>query len=211
MFCPQCGTQVGEGAKACAACGWTASRRTLWIVLGCICGFVFLVCCGAGTWFFMRARRAVEAMQGDIVPLQLAVSRAQVVNYTRIHGKPPATLEEASSEALVSEKGEKVRIQFQNNQKAADMWGTAFRFTLNADRSFEVRSAGPDGKFDGADDIVEKGRLDDDLAALQKELEARSMRMGEGFIREFGIDPEKLREKNKGNLEGRPAVGTGGK
>ncbi len=211
MACPQCGSELGEGAKSCAGCGWTKSRRTLWIVLGCILGFLFLVCCGAGTWFFLKMKKVGEAMVAEMVPIQLEVLHAQVVNYAKKHGKPPATLEEAAAEELVGDKGEKVKIQFQNNQKTVDMWQRPIRYSPKPDRSFELRSAGLDGQFDNADDVVEKGTLDDDLPTLYRDIEDRTRRMGEGFIRALGVDPEKMEEKGDEPLETKPAVGTGGK
>ena len=70
MNCPQCATGLGEGAKACATCGWSASRRTLWIVLGCIFGFLCLVCCGAGTVLYFKMKKFAETIQEDAVPVQ---------------------------------------------------------------------------------------------------------------------------------------------
>jgi len=195
MNCPQCGTGLGEGAKACATCGWTKSRKTLWIVLGCVFGFIFLVCCGVGTFLYFKVKKVVEAVQGDIVPLQLSVLHAQVVNYAKVKGRAPATLEEAASEPLVSQRGERVEIKFQNNDKTADMWGKPFRFAMNADRTFEIRSAGPDGQFDNADDHFEKGSLDDDLQELQKAIQDRTQKMGEGAAKALGIDPEQMKQR----------------
>jgi hypothetical protein len=195
MNCPQCGTGLGEGAKACATCGWSKSRKTLWIVLGCVFGFFFLVCCAGGTFIYFKMKKVVEAVAGDLVPLQATILHAQVVNYARVKGKAPATLEEAASEPMISKDGEKVEIKFENNNKTADMWQRPFRFTMNADRSFEIRSAGVDGQFDNADDVFEKGTLDDDLQVLQNEIEVKAKRMGESAIRAFGIDPEKMKEK----------------
>jgi hypothetical protein len=194
MTCPQCGTGLGEGAKACATCGWTQSRKTLWIVLGCVFGFLFLVCCGIGTFLYFKVKKVVEAVQGDIVPLQLSVLHAQVVNFAKVKGRPPATLEEAASEPLAGPSGERVEIKFQNNDKTADMWGKPFRFVMNADRTFEVRSAGPDGQFDNADDHFETGNLDEDVQELQKVIQERTRKMGEGAARAMGIDPEKMKE-----------------
>lgn len=211
MNCPQCGTGLGEGAKACATCGWTASRKTLWIVLGCVFGFLFLVCCGAGTFFYFKMKKVVEAVQGDIVPLQLSILHAQVVNYAKVKGQAPANLEEAASEPMVGKGGEKVEIKFQNNDKTADMWQHPFRFTMNPDRSFEIRSSGPDGVFDNPDDLFEKGSLDDDLPALQKAIEERAKKMGEGALKAFGVDPEKLKEKDPPPPAPAPAPGDGGK
>lgn len=196
MNCPQCATGLGEGAKACATCGWSASRRTLWIVLGCIFGFLCLVCCGAGTFLYFKMKKVMEAVQGDVVPLQVSILRAQVVNFARAKGKPPATLEEAAGEPMIGRNGEKVEIKFQNDNRTSDMWQRPFRFSVKDDRTFEVRSAGPDGQFDDADDIFEKGSLDDDLPALQEAIKEKGRRLGESAVRAFGLDPKNLEEKN---------------
>lgn len=201
MFCPQCGVEAGEGATTCAACGWKKSGSTLWLVLGIVFGFLFLVCCGLGTWGIIKAKKAVEAMQDEIVPLQLSILHMQVVNYAKVHGKAPATLEEAAAEPMVSKEGEKIEIKFQNKGKTADFWQHPIRFTTAPDRSFEVRSAGPDGKFDNADDLVEKGTLDDDIAVLQKDVEARVEKMGKGFMKEFGVDVDELERKSRERRE----------
>jgi hypothetical protein len=194
MNCPQCGTGLGEGAKACATCGWSASRKTLWIVLGCVFGFLFLVCCGAGTWFWFKIRKAVEAVQTDIVPLQIAIYRAQVVNYAKVRGTPPATLEEAGGVPLKLRSGQNL----ESNQRATDVWQNPYRFEMKPDRTFEVRSAGPDKAFDTPDDLHESGSLDDDLEALQTNIHVLSQKMGESVIRAFGFDPDRLQGKHAG-------------
>jgi hypothetical protein len=211
MQCPQCNTELGEGAKACATCGWSASKKTLWIVLGSIAAFIFLVCCGLGTWGYMKAKKVVEAVQGDITPLQIKLLHAQVANYAQKKGRAPATLEEAAAEPLVGKSGEKVQINMQSNNKAADMYGHAIRFTQNPDRSFEVRSAGKDGTFDNGDDVFEKGTLDDDLNALIAEIEVLGKKMRDSVVRAFGGDPSKLDAPPAGGGDGGgPAGGTQG-
>jgi len=186
--CPQCNSSLGEGARACAACGWTASRKTLWLVLGISAGVLFLLCCGVGTWFFFTIKKTVER---ELVPLQLAILRAQVVNYAQKHGKAPASLAEAASEPVSIKRGNST-TQFQTNDEP-DLWGTRFRLTVEDGGKFEIRSAGPDGKFDNEDDMVETGALDDDLDAVVRAIEERTQRMGEEIIRPFGIDPAKHR------------------
>jgi hypothetical protein len=212
MQCPQCNTVLGEGARACATCGWSASRKTLWIVLGCIAGFFFLVCCGFGTWGFYKAKKGIEAIQEDVVPMQLTILNAQVANFAQKKGKAPATLEEAAAEALVGKNGEKIEINMQNGQKTSDMWGHAIRFTPNADRTFELRSPGKDGVYDNGDDVSRKGTMDDDVQGLIKEFEVQAKKVGEGFLRGMGIDPEKHRDKGAppGGSGDAPAVGTQG-
>lgn len=209
MLCPQCNTDLAQGAKGCAACGWKSSKKTLWIVLGCVAGFFVLLCCGIGTFFVLKVRKVAQSMQGEIVPIQLSVLHAQVVNYARIHGKAPATLEEAADAPLEGKNGEKVNIRFQSGQKTADMWGHEFRYAPAADRTFEIRSAGPDGKFDTPDDLSEKGSLDDDLNALQKDVEQRGKQMGQTFLKEFGVDPAKLEEKGGEGDAGKPKADGG--
>ena len=177
MNCPQCGTGLGEGAGTCAACGWKKSNRTVWIVLGAVVGGLCLICCGIGTWFVFKIQGIVAAKAGEIVPIQALVLRAQVVNFAKKHGKPPATLAEAQTEPFVNAEGEEVKVEFVEGDSVIDVWARPFRLTMAEDRTFEVRSAGVDGTFDNADDVVEKGSLDDDPAALMKEIEARGERL----------------------------------
>jgi len=166
MNCPQCATGLGEGAKACATCGWSQSRRTLWIVLGCVLGFLLLACCGAGTYLLILGKKFAEGAQEEFVPVQVILLRTQVVNYAKVKGEAPKTLGEAAAVPLVSGTGEKVEIRIESGNQAVDRWQRPFRFTMNPDRTFEVRSSGPDGQFDNADDVFEKGSLDDDLQAV---------------------------------------------
>ncbi len=224
MGCPQCGTELGAGAKACGTCGWKASKKTLWIVLGCIAGFFLLVCCGIGTVAFLKMKKAVQGMQGEMAPLQMIVLRAQVANYAQKKGKPPATLEEAASEPILSKSGERVAIDVQSNGRGTDVWGHPFRFSCSTDRTFQIRCAGPNGQYEDADDVVEKGTLDDDVPNLLMEFESRKQKMGEGIVKSFGIDPEKIREEQERQRKermgqtpapapppgGAPAVGTQG-
>lgn len=193
MFCPQCGTGLGEGARGCAACGWTASRKTLWIVLGCIFGGLFLLCCGGSVLFGLRAKKAVESVNPPLVFL----ARVQVLQYAKKHGSLPETLEQAWEDPIEvkQEKGGTIRIG--DGDVPTDTWGNAFRYTPNKDGTYEVRGAGPDGQFDGADDIVEKGSTSDDLDAMRKEIEVRFEQVGEAFLKAFWIDPEKIKEQKK--------------
>ncbi len=206
MACPQCGTEIGEGAKSCATCGWKASKKTLWIVLGCVAGFFLLVCCGIGTFAFLKMKKAVQGMQGDIVPIQLTVLHAQVSNYAQKKGKAPATLDEASAEPILSKSGERVHNDFENTARSGDAWGHPYRFVSRPDRTFEIRSAGPDGQYDNGDDVVEKGALDDDVPNLMMEAEAKKKKMAEGIAKSFGVDAEKIRmEQEKRNAPPVPA------
>lgn len=206
MMCPQCNAELGEGAKACAACGWAASKKKIWVILGIVFGVLFLICCGIGTWFMFKMKGIAESMAKDMVPIQALVLRAQVAQYAQKHGKAPATLEEAAAEPLQGAKGEKIEIKVESNGMAADMWQRPFRFQANPDRSFEIRSAGVDGTFDNADDVVEKGTLDDDVRALEKEIVARFERMGKDMVRGLGIDLDKLEKKAR---EAKPEEGGG--
>ena len=186
MNCPQCNSDLAEGAKACAACGWSSSRKTLWLVLGISAGALFLLCCGVGTWFFFSMKAVVEK---ELPGLQVAILKAQVVNYAQKHGKAPESLAQATTEPVLIKKGENSSATFQTND-GPDLWGTQHRLTVNPDRTFEVRSAGPDKAFDNEDDLVEKGSLDDDLQALVRAIEVRSEEMGKAFVRQFGVDPD---------------------
>lgn len=215
MNCPQCNTTLGEGAKACATCGWSGSRKTLWIVLGCIAGFLFLVCCGVGTWLFMKGKQFVSGMQEDLVPLTITMHHAQVANYAQKKGKVPATLQEAMSEPLVIRNGESIKVQTGQNGSAMDAYGRPIRFTMNADRTFEIRSPGKDGVMDNADDVAEKGTLDDDVPTLVKRVEDQFRKIQEKAIRTFGGDPSALppptpEPEEPEEPEDAPAVGTQG-
>jgi hypothetical protein len=217
MQCPQCNTTLGEGAKACATCGWSGSRKTLWIVLGCIAGFLFLVCCGIGTWLFMKGKQFVSGVQEEIVPLTMTLHHAQVANYAQKRGKAPATLQEAMTETLVIRNGESIKVQTEKNGSAMDAYGRPIRFTMNADRTFEIRSAGKDGAMDTPDDVAEKGTLDDDVPTLVKRVEDQfrdfQVKMQEKAIRTFGGDPSKLpppAPEEPEEPEDAPAVGTQG-
>jgi len=110
VFCPQCGTGLGEGARGCAACGWTSSRKTLWIVLGSIFGFLLLVCCGGVTFVGMRTKAAIEKVQKDLVPVGVLMNRIQVLNWAKKHGSLPADLGKAMEEPV--EIGQNDEMQF---------------------------------------------------------------------------------------------------
>ncbi|HEU4394424.1 MAG TPA: hypothetical protein VFS92_02595 [Planctomycetota bacterium] len=198
MNCPQCNSDLPAGAGACVACGWSASRKTRWLVLGITAGVLFLLCCGVGTWLFFSMKAVFEK---ELPALHVAVLRAQVVNYAQKHGKAPESLAQATSEPVPIQK----KRQKQNSSTTfqtsdgPDIWGTQHRLTMNADRSFEVRGAGPDGIFDNADDFVEKGSLDDDLQALVREIEVRGEEMmAKAFFGIFGFDAD----------QGEPGSGT---
>ncbi len=197
MFCPQCGTGLGEGARGCAACGWTSSRKTLWIVLGCIFGGLLLVCCGVGTLFFFRARTALESRNPPLVFL----ARVQVLQYGKKHGSLPESLEKAWEEPIDVRQEHGGNIRTEEGGAASDTWGNHLRYSPGKDGSYEVRSAGPDGQFDNADDIVEKGNLSDDLEAMKKEAEVRFEKIREAFMKALWIDPEKVKEGKKRRRE----------
>lgn len=215
MFCPQCGAQLGEGAKGCGACGWSSSRKTLWIVLGSIFGLLLLVCCGVGTWFFIKAKAVAEKFQARLTPELVFFSRVQVVNYAKKRGSLPPDLQAAWEEPLPELRdrdGDRIEVKVEAKDRARDVWGRDLRYTTEEDGAFEVRSAGPDGTFDNGDDLVEKGRADEDLDALLTELKARWERIGDELIRELGFDPEDLRDGGgKKEPAPAPAPAPGGK
>jgi hypothetical protein len=155
-------------------------------VLGISAGVLFLACCGVGSWVFFSMKGIVEK---EVPGLQVAILKAQVVNYAQKHGKAPENLAQATSEPVLIRKGTNSSASFQTND-GPDIWGTPHRLTVNADRTFDLRSAGPDRTFDNEDDLVEKGSLDDDLQALVREIEVRSEEMGKAFVRQFGVDPD---------------------
>ena len=53
--------------------------------------------------------RELEALQHEIVPLQVTILRAQVVNYAQKRGGAPATLQEAASVPFEAKDGETVK------------------------------------------------------------------------------------------------------
>ena len=189
MACPQCGTEIGPEAKACTACGWTKSRRTLWITLGCIFGGLFLICCGIGTVLVLRVKRIAEE---GVPPMHVLLLRVQVVNYAKNHGGVlPDTLDKAAAEPLKDDSGGDVKFEIKggrNNDVLTDMWDTVIRYTRNPDGSFEVRSAGKDKAFDNADDFFEKGRADEDLAALKKVFQTRAEEQVKKALGDFGVE-----------------------
>jgi hypothetical protein len=196
MNCPQCGTGLGAGAKACASCGWSAGRKTLWIVLGCIAGFFFLVCCGFGTWIFMTVRNIgtyAEEAFGREIPF---IARLQVVNWAAAHeGKLPESLVRAAEEPIRGAGGKTIRIEAGESQGFHDIWGTALRYVPAPDGSFEVRSAGPDRAFDNGDDLVEKGSASEPLAPLKKELKSRFVKHMDEVMKRVPFLPEESRRQ----------------
>jgi hypothetical protein len=190
MFCPQCGVELGGEAKSCASCGWSASRKTLWITIGCILGGLFLICCGIGTWGFLRMKRVAEQVA---TPLQVLYCRVAVVNYAKAHdGTLPDNLQAAMQEPLEGKQGEQIKVQFDNskmkNGEVPDIFGTALRYVKGADGAFEVRSAGKDKAFDTADDVFEKGKAGEDLDALKKQLDSRAQDEFKNALKDFGVD-----------------------
>ena len=200
MFCPQCGAGLGEGARGCAACGWAASRKTLWIVLGSIFGLIFLVCCGAGTVVFFKAKKAGEIAMTRLAPEIVFIARVQVLNYAKKHGSLPENLAKAQEEPLTGKGGEEITFQNGNEIGANDGWGHLLRYSPAKDGTYEVRSSGPDGTMDNADDVVEKGALTDDLEALKVEAAGRVQKavqdMQGDILKSFGVDPEKLKKRH---------------
>jgi hypothetical protein len=196
MNCPQCGTVLGAGAKACAACGWSAGRKTLWIVLGCIAGFFFLVCCGFGTWIFLSFRNIgtyAEEAFGRELPF---IARVQVVNWAAAHGgRLPESLAQAAEEPIRGAGGKTIRMETGQHGAAQDIWGTALRYAPAADGTFEVRSAGPDRAFGGADDLVEKGSATEPLAPLKKELKTRFLKHMEEVMKRVPFLPAETRRQ----------------
>ncbi len=187
-YCPQCGTNLGEDARGCT-CGWRSSRRTLWIVLSIVGGLLVLVCGGCLTISWL----AIRGLQAHATPALLLQYRIQVVQYARTHGGVlPGTLEAALADP-VEPPGEapgapprrhrRIRLEG-GGGRAVDSWLRGVRYTVRADGTFEIRSAGPDGAMDGPDDVVEVGRPGEDLDALGKELERRFEEVGR---RAFGF------------------------
>jgi hypothetical protein len=189
MYCPQCGIDLGETARGCSRCGWTSSRRTVWVVLGSVLAGGLLVCCGIGTWAGILVYRAGREFVATVGPEIVFLNRVAVTNYAQRTGKMPETLAEAFSEPLIEEGGKTVRIHLREGQPFRDLWGTEIRYGRGEGGAFEVRSAGPDRTFGTPDDLAEAGRSDDDLAALRREMEDRWRRAGAEALRSLGVDP----------------------
>jgi hypothetical protein len=211
VFCPQCGAQVGEGAKSCAACGWSSSRRTLWIVLGCVFGFLFLLCCGGGALVVSWGNKFGKQVQGTVAQIQVKVHRAQVVAFAKKEGRLPKDLAESAKAGFkVRQRNRPGRppIHVDTGTNTSDTWGNPLTYRPAADGTFEIRSSGPDGKVDTADDVVEKGSGADDLDRLEAEISDMGERLGEEAVKSlpFGMG-KRILEQMEAERKAREGAG----
>ncbi len=214
--CPRCGVALGEGAKACAACGWRSSRGRIWILLGVVFGGMILLCCGGGALVAYQFRGAVEIAQADGTPVLLRLYRLQVVSFAHGRGALPATLEEAVAEPLRGKDGKRTSIRISNDSGAPmDSWQRTVRYVASPDGSFELRSAGPDGVQDNGDDIVLRGSRGDDLSVLERDLATAAKDLGRrvreafpGWLRDRVPEPSVVDFEIEDGDPGDPADGT---
>lgn len=81
--------------------------------------------------------------KAELTEVNMGQLAKAVVADMAVRGKPPASLKSLE----------------QSNPMAAaafDGWGRAYRYERLSDESFRLASAGPDGKFDTADDIAKE-------------------------------------------------------
>lgn len=216
MFCPQCGAALGEGASGCAACGWSSSRRTLWIVLGSVFALLCILCCGGFAFIGMKFKKAAEEMQEKATPAILAYHRLSVLNYAKKRGSLPDTLAKAAEERLVLEdhaaggaagdpgdpadpgdpplpRGKtSIKFQMQENGLDLDSWRRPLRYAPGEAGVYEIRSAGPDGAFDTADDLTVQGSTGDDIGEVTREFHRQSTAIGRQFMESIGLDPDRV-------------------
>ncbi len=220
MFCPQCGAALGEGASGCAACGWSSSRKTLWIVLGSVFALLCILCCGGFAFIGMKFKKAAEEMQEKGTPAILAYHRLSVLNYAKKRGSLPDTLAKAAEEKLVLEdhaadgaaggaagdpgdpadpgdpplpRGKtSIKFRMQENGLDLDSWQRPLRYAPGEAGVYEIRSAGPDGNFDTGDDLTVQGSTDDDLGDVTREFQRQSTAIGRQFMESIGLDPDRV-------------------
>src|SRR5262245_51491475 len=114
-----------------------------------------MVVAGA-SWRFMPAiAPATEARDAhaDLAPLLAREQASEIVRAVRVFAHERHAIPD--SLARLSERSDILDDAFLPHA-STDPWGTAFRLRVTGGglRGFEVRSAGPDGRFDTRDDVV---------------------------------------------------------
>jgi hypothetical protein len=173
MNCPTCNAALGEGATACAACGWKKSGSKIWLWILVIVGALFLICAGIATWGFFK----VKGFMGDMTPVMLRGYKLQVLTHAKAHGgELPASLAEVRGGVTVPQGGGQMTVDG-NDGQFRDGYMNPVRYTKNADGTFELRSGGPDGVMDNADDSVVAGSVKDSLKVVELEIQLETQRM----------------------------------
>ncbi|MHC4923709.1 MAG: zinc ribbon domain-containing protein [Planctomycetota bacterium] len=195
--CPQCNTQLGEGAKSCAACGWTRSKSKIWIILGSIFGVLALLCCAGMAWIGAKGMKVAEVVQTKGTVVQLKRLKVQVLSWSAKNDGLPDDLTVVMSEAVDVELDQETRdasakVNVQTAEGNMDMWQTAIQYTKNEDGSFELRSAGADQAFNTEDDFVEAVAASETLAAAKDDLRVHMKELVEAMKAvmedEFGVE-----------------------
>jgi hypothetical protein len=111
------------------------------------------------SWRYMPAvARTPRVEAGPDVSLAIAREQAhEIGRAVRVFGYEGHGLPDTL--ARLGERSDVLDDAFLSHEPA-DPWGTAFRYRVTGDglRGFEVRSTGPDRRFDTADDVVEAPR-----------------------------------------------------
>jgi len=124
----------------------SSSHLVLWIVLGAV---VLLLLLGGGAWLIgSQIRDAIPKVQEIGVRAQMMRVARTVDEYELTEGELPGSLDEL----LEARKANGLHyLHF----TPRDPWGRLLRYRLlNDGRSYELRSAGADGRFETDDDIV---------------------------------------------------------
>jgi len=80
----------------------------------------------------------------DLTRVRLVRLRGWIQDHARHTGEPPAALREVIPERIAPRT---------RRDMARDGWGRKVRYSRSQD-DFEVRSAGPDGRFGTTDDLI---------------------------------------------------------
>jgi len=96
--------------------------------------------------------------QSDLLNLRLCV-----LKYRDSKGSLPATLADLLSVRGAAPPTSIVEFDRPREERIVDGWRRPLRFAKDPDgEGFSIRCAGPDGDWDTADDLVEKGRVGED-------------------------------------------------
>jgi hypothetical protein len=115
-------------------------------------GIAFTFVVGTALFYFrlVPTYGPFEAMQAGMAEQMMRIDAGQIALYKHQHGRLPKTFAEIP-------KGQRVPFAPVDYWgRPTDTWGKPLDYTVNDDGTFELRSAGPDGQFGTADDIVLK-------------------------------------------------------